>query len=75
MLGLWKGSFELQDNAKPYHSCPYGIPHAYKQTLKQEVEQLCKVGIMRKINRSEWVAPTFLIAKEDRSVSFILENK
>ena len=71
MLGLWKGSLykiELQDNAKPHHARPQGIPHAYNKMFKQEVEWLCEVGVLRKINRSEWAAPTFLIPKQDCSV-------
>ena len=70
-LGLWKGSLykiELQDDAKPHHALLYGIPHTYEQTYKQEVERLCKVGVLRKINRSEWAAPTFLKQKKDLSV-------
>ena len=76
MLGLWKGSsykIELQDNAKTHHAHLYGLPHAYEKTFKQEVEQLCKIGVLRKINRSEWAAPTFLIPKKDCSVQFILD--
>ena len=51
-LGLWKGllyKIDLQDDAKPHHAPLYSIPHAYKQTFKQEAEQLCKVGVLRKI--------------------------
>ena len=69
--GLWKGSLykiELRGDAKPHHACPYSIPHAYEQMFKQEVERLCKVGVLRKINRPEWTAPTFLIPKKDCSV-------
>ena len=75
-LGLWKGSLykiELQDDAKPHHTRLYGISHAYDQTFKQEVEQLCQVGVLRKINRSQWAAPTFLIPKKYHSVQFILD--
>ena len=38
MLGLWKGSLykiELQDDTKPHHALPYGIPHDYQQVFKQ----------------------------------------
>ena len=55
-LGLWKGDpykIELRDGAQPYHARPYGVPPAYKQTFKQEVDRLCNVGVLRKINRSE----------------------
>ena len=68
MLGLWKGELykiELRDGVQPHHAKPYGVPQAYDQTFKQEVEQLCNVGVLRKINMSEWAAPTFLILKKD----------
>ena len=44
---------KLQDNVKPHHARLYSIPHAYKQTFKNEVEWSCKVEVLRKINRSE----------------------
>ena len=67
-LGLWKGSLykiELHDDAKPHHAHPYGIPHAYKQTFKQEVEWLCQVGVLRKINT---VSYTHLTLPTNREV-------
>ena len=42
-LGQCKGSpnkVELQDKVKPYHTCPYAIPQAYKQMFKEEVKRL-----------------------------------
>ena len=73
-LGQWTGTeykIDLREDATPYHGRPYGIPKAYEQTFKLEVERLCKVGVLRKINRSEWGAPTFLIPKKDQTVRFI----
>ena len=40
----------------------------YHTLTSREDERLCKVGVLRKINRSEWAAPTFLIPKKDRTV-------
>jgi len=31
------------------------------QTLKAEVERLVKTGVLKKVNRSEWAAPTFVL--------------
>ena len=76
MLGLWKGDpykIELRDGAQPHHARPYRVPQAHEQTFKQEIGQLCNVGVLRKINRSEWVAPTFLIPKKYQTVRFILD--
>ena len=36
-----------------------------------EVERLCQLGVLKKVNRSQWAAPTFVIPKKDGSVRFI----
>jgi len=36
-----------------------------------EVERLCKAGVLKKVNRSEWAAPTFILPKKDGTVRFI----
>ena len=73
-LGYWKGEkyhIELQDNVKPYHAKPFSIPKAYEQTLKMELDRLVSLGVLKKVNRSQWAAPTFIIPKKDRTVRFI----
>ena len=40
-------------------------------TFRQEVDRLCKIGVLKKVNRSEWAAPTFIIPKKDNTVRFI----
>jgi len=73
-LGQWKGSpykVELRDGVTPYHARPYAIPQAYKNTFKSEVQRLCDLGALRKINWSKWAAPAFLIPKKDKTVWFI----
>ena len=73
---IWKDEqykIELKLDARPYHACAYPILCAYKLTLKMEVDQLVKAGILRKVNRSEWAAPTFIIPKKDKTVRFITD--
>ena len=73
-LGKWNGEpydIELKPGAQPYHARAYQVPKAYERTLKAEVERLCQVGVLRKVNRSEWAAPTFIIPKKDGTVRFI----
>ena len=74
-LGKWKDAqynIELKNpQAPPHHARPYPIPRAYINTLKMEVDRLCKVGVLKKVNRSEWASPTFIIPKKDKSVRFI----
>jgi hypothetical protein len=71
-LGTWKTDpiqLELKDpNVKPYHAKPYPVPHSQEMRLKDEIRQLCKYGVLRKINDSEWACPMFTISKPDGSL-------
>jgi hypothetical protein len=73
-LGKWKNEklhIELKPGATPYHAKADPIPKSYETTLKLEVERLVQLGVLKKINRSEWAAPTFIIPKKDKTVRFI----
>ena len=54
--------------AAPYHSKAYPVPYSQEQKLKEKVDRMCKQGIMRKINHSEWACPMFTISKPDGSL-------
>ena len=65
---------ELADGAKPYHlKRAYTIPQAYLKTVKLEVERLVKLGVLEKINDSEWAAGAFVIAKKDNTIRFLTD--
>jgi hypothetical protein len=73
-LGTWVGDpyeIELRSDATPYHARAFPIPRIHEQTLRHEVERLCQIGVLRRVNRSEWAAPTFIVPKKDGSVRFI----
>ena len=73
-LGHWQDmpyEIYLKPDVQPYHARAYPIPKTYEQTLKMEVNRLCEVGVLKKVNRSEWAAPTFIIPKKDGTVRFI----
>ncbi|MHA7865811.1 reverse transcriptase family protein, partial [Flagellimonas marinaquae] len=73
-LGEWKGKpyhIQLRDGVTPYHTKPFSVPKAYELTLRKEIARLCKIGVLRKINHSEWAAPSFIIPKKDGTVRFI----
>ena len=54
-----------------YHAKLFPTPKAYKQKLKLEVLRLCKIGVLKQVNHSEWGAPTFVIPKKDGTIRFI----
>jgi len=63
-LGRWhcqEVKLELQEGAKPYHARAHNMPRCHVQTLKAAVERLVKIGVLKKLNCSEWAAPTFVI--------------
>mgnify|MGYP005862040275 CR=1 FL=1 len=75
-LGTWNGTpynIELKDDVKPYHAKAFPIPHIHLETLnKKEVQCLCNIGVLKRVNRSEWAAPiTFIILKKNGSIRFI----
>ena len=73
-LGNWQGTectVELKEGVQPYHARAYPIPKIHTETLKMEVNRLCDIGVLKKVNRSEWAAPTFIIPKKDGTVRFI----
>ena len=73
-LGKWTGTevdLELVEGATPYHARAFPMPRVHMETLKVEVNRLCELGVLKKVNRSQWAAPTFLIPKKDGTVRFI----
>ena len=73
-FGKWKGKpihIQLKEGATPYHAKPYAVPKAYERKLKMEVDRLVKIGVLKKVNRSEWAAPSFAIPKKDHTIRFI----
>ena len=75
-LGKWTGpphTIHLKDNVTPYHGKPYKIPQIYEAQLKAEVERLVRIGVLKKVNHSEWGAPCFIIPKKDLTVRFLTD--
>ena len=63
-----KYKIHLKDDAKPYHGRAYTTPKAYENALKDEVKRLVKIGILKKVNHSQWGAPCFSIQKKDGTI-------
>ena len=72
-LGQWKGNLyniHLKEDAIPYYGKPYKITQIYESRLKVEVEVLCEIGLLKKINQSQRAAPCFIIPKKDTTNRF-----
>jgi len=64
---------ELKPNAVPYNCRPYPIPRSQRQVFKDELDRLCKVGVLSKCGPSEWLLPSFAIPKKDGRIRFITD--
>jgi hypothetical protein len=73
-LGIWKGKpydIKTKEGIEPYHGRPFPVPKIHELTLKTELDRLTNLGVLKKVNRSQWGAPTFIIPKKDGTVRFI----
>lgn len=64
---------ELVEEAKPYHGKPYMVPKAYEEALKKGIDRLVKIGILRKVNHWQCLAPYFVIPRKDQTIRFITD--
>ena len=75
-LGTWKGDpvqIELKEGAVPYHARAFPVPHIHEATMKKDLDRLESIGVLTKVNRSEWAAPTFIVPKKDGRVRFVTD--
>ena len=62
-------SIQLKDPSTPPIFCtPYSVPLIHQKVFQQELEHLISKKVLRRIPRSEWAFPTFLMAKKDGRV-------
>ena len=73
-LGTWYGKpydIKLKSDKEPYHGKPFPVPHIHEITFKQELDWLEALKVIKKVNRSQWGGPTFLIPNKYSTVYFI----
>ena len=78
-LGRWVGDpykIKLRADATPFHAKPFPVPYAYEKMLRMEVERLRKIGVLKRVNHSEYASPSFIISKRIKQSDFLmtLEN-
>jgi hypothetical protein len=73
-LGTFTGApndIKLKDDVEPHHARPFPVPKIHELTLKSEPYRSCESNVLKRVNRSQWGAPTFIIPKKDGTVRFI----
>ena len=75
-LGDWNTtpvSFQLKEEAKPYHGRAFPIPMVHKETILKEIKRLCELGVLEWQPSSEWAAPSFIQPKKNGTVRFLTD--
>ena len=62
---------KLKQDTEKYHEKPFPVPRIHELTFKQELDRLEYLQGIKKVNRPQWCAHTFLIPKKDTTVRFI----
>ena len=62
------------DNAKPIRLPPYRIPHAYRDTVFQEIQEMERECIIAH-SSSEWAAPIVLVKKKDGTLRMCVDYR
>jgi hypothetical protein len=63
----------LRQDAKPFASKPFSIPHIHVETLKTEIKRLMHIGVITPDVDSPWASPCFIIPKKDGTVRFVTD--
>ena len=60
--------------AKPVRQQPYRLPHAYRDTVKQDLREMEGAGIIRP-SSSEWASPIVLVPKKDGTLRMCVDYR
>ena len=59
---------KLKLDAERYNGKPFSVQHIHELTSEQELDQFEGLKVIKKVNRSQWGAPTFLIPKKVETI-------
>jgi hypothetical protein len=66
-----KVQLELKPNSKPFCALAYKIPQSIIDIAREEVEEVCHIGVLTANVYSEWGATCLFRAKKNGGVRFL----
>ena len=75
-LGHWKTEpveIELKPGSKPYSGRYYPVPKINKETFKKELLRLVDIGVLDRVEQSEYGTPVFIVPKKEGTVRFLTD--
>ena len=64
----FKADIKLQDGAKPVFCKARPVPYALHQKVEEELDRLESLGVVKKVERSDWSSPIVCVPKKDGSI-------
>ena len=64
-LKLMKAHLQVQSQATPKFHKPRAVPFALKEALERELARLQQLGVLKKVDHSEWAALIVIVLKGD----------
>lgn len=61
-------SFRIKSDTKRIFKKARPLPYALKETVEKELDRLEAMGIISKVNRSDWASPLIVVPKADKSL-------
>ena len=77
-LGTWKGpkyEIPIPPTTKPIACKSFSIPHIHEKVTRNEIERLCKIGVLTRDIHSPWAAPCFIIPKKNGTVRIVTDYR
>ena len=62
------------NDAKPVKLPPYRLPHAYREQVRKELDEMLDSGIIEK-STSEWASPIVLVKKKDGTLRMCVDYR
>ncbi len=66
-------NFKFMPGAKPKHAKPYTIARIHLEAFKKELDHLVTIGVLSPTGASEWGSLTFIMAKKDGRVHWVID--
>ena len=63
-----KVKFELKENVKPVFNPNRKVPFVTLESVNEELKRLEKLGVILKINFSDWASPTVFVKKKIKRI-------
>ena len=71
---LTEHSIHLREYAHPVRQSPYRLPHAYREEVRRELDDMVQAGVIEP-STSEWASPIVLVPKKDGSTRLCIDYR